>query len=114
MIPGKYNIVCPQGSTFQQQLTYKIDDAVVDLSGYQAKMQVREKHTSKIALVDISSAAGDIVVGSEGTIDITISSTVTEGIIAKDYLYDLELISPSNIVYRIIEGTFKVTPEVTR
>jgi hypothetical protein len=33
--------------------------------------------------------------------------------LAKDYVYDLELVSGGN-VYRIIEGKFTVTPEVTR
>ena len=114
MIPGKYNIVCPQGSTYVQQFTYSIDNIPVDLTGYDARMQVREKYVSKTAIVSLDTDSGIFLGGDEGTIDVEISSGVTELIVAKDYVYDLELISPSNIVTRLIEGKFIVTPEVTR
>lgn len=114
MIPGKYNMLCPQGTTFSKQLTYTIDSVPVDLTTYTARMQVREKHTSKTSVVDISTENGGITLGGEsGTIDLYISNEVTSLIVAKDYVYDLELISSSN-VYRLIEGKFSVTPEVTR
>ena len=114
MIPGKYNIVCPQGSTYVQQFTYSIDNDPVDLTGYGARMQVREKYVSKTAIVSLDTDSGIVLGGASGTIDVEISSGVTELIVAKDYVYDLELISPSNIVTRLIEGKFIVTPEVTR
>lgn len=114
MIPGKYNIVCPQGSTYVQQFTYSIDNDPVDLTGYDARMQVREKYVSKTAIVSLDTDSGITLGGASGTIDVEISSGVTELIVAKDYVYDLELISPSNTVTRLIEGKFIVTPEVTR
>lgn len=114
MIPGKYNIVCPQGSTFQQQLIYKIDDVVVDLTGYDARMQVREKHTSKSSVLDLNVSNGGLAVDSQGAIDITISATTTAALIAKEYVYDIEIISSGSVVTRLLEGRFMVTPEVTR
>ena len=115
MIPGKYNMLCPQGTTFHKQLTYTIDSVPVDLTTYTARMQVREKHTSKTSMVDLSTDVnGGITLGDDaGTIDIYISDEVTALLLAKDYVYDLELISGSN-TYRLIEGKFIVTPEVTR
>lgn len=114
MIPGKYNMVCPQGSTFSQQLTYTIDDVAVDLTGYTARMKVKEKHTSTTTKLDLTTENGRIVLGDAlGTIDLTVSAGDTAAITAKEYVYDLELVSSSNIVTRIIEGKFIVTPEVT-
>ena len=114
MIPGKYNMVCPQGSTFNQQLTYTIDDVVVDLTSYTARMKVKEKHTSTTYKFDITTENGGIVLGDDlGTIDILISATATAACAAKEYVYDLELVSSSDIVTRLIEGKFIVTPEVT-
>jgi mannose-6-phosphate isomerase-like protein (cupin superfamily) len=52
--------------------------------------------------------------GDEGTILIYVSAEETQLIIAKEYVYDLEIMSPSEEVYRIMEGKFIVTPEVTR
>jgi hypothetical protein len=49
----------------------------------------------------------------DGNIDLLIDSNDTELIIAKDYVYDLELDS-GNEVYRVVEGKFIVTPEVTK
>lgn len=114
MIPGKYNIVCPQGSTLQQQFVYKVDDTPVDLTGYSARMQVREKHTSKIPTISINTTSGGMTVDNLGAINIEVSASSTEDLVAKEYVYDLEIISSSNIVTRLIEGKFLVTPEVTR
>lgn len=115
MIPGKYNMVCPQGSTFSQELTYSINSVNVNLTGYSARMQVREKHTSTSTILSLTTANGGISLGgSAGTITITISATTTAGLAAKEYVYDIELVSSSSIVTRIIEGKFIVTPEVTR
>jgi hypothetical protein len=114
MTPGKYNMVCPQGATFAKQLTYTIDQIPVDLTTYTARMQVREKHTSTTAKVTLTTENGGISLGDdEGTIDLYISDDQTSGIPAKTYVYDLELVSSSE-VYRILEGQFIVTPEVTR
>jgi len=114
MTPGKYNMICPQGATFAKQLTYAIDGDPVDLTTYTARMQVREKHTSKTAVVSLTTENGGIALGDdEGTIDLYIADENTANISAKDYVYDLELIS-SGEVYRLLEGKFIVTPEVTR
>jgi hypothetical protein len=114
MIPGKYNIVCPQGSTFNQQLTWTIDNDPVDLTGYTARMQVREKHISNVYNLNLTTENGGIVLGDdEGTILLTASATDTSEIIAKEYVYDLELDSGGEVL-RLIEGKFIVTPEVTR
>ena len=114
MTPGKYNMICPQGATFAKQLTYAIDGDPVDLTTYTARMQVREKHTSKTAIVSLTTENGGITLGDdEGTIDLYITDENTTTIPAKDYVYDIELIS-SGEVYRLLEGKFIVTSEVTR
>ena len=114
MKPGKYNFVCPQGATFSKQLTWEIDGDPVDLTTYTARMQVREKYSSANPIVSLTTENGGITLGGdEGTIDIEINSTTTAGIVAKEYVYDLELVS-SSVVTRLIEGKFIVTPEVTR
>lgn len=107
-------MLCPQGSTFSKQLAYTIDNNPVNLTGYTARMQVREKHTSVNTVVNINTSNGGIVLGGvSGTIQLNISSTTTALILAKDYVYDLELVSGGN-VYRLVEGKFIVTAEVTR
>jgi hypothetical protein len=116
MNSAKYNMICPQGSTFVKELTWKIEDTPVNLSGYSARMQVREKYSTPYTTIDLNSEEdGGISLGEEsGTILIYINSEITESTFAKEYVYDLKIIDPSGDVFRIIEGKFIVTPEVTR
>jgi hypothetical protein len=115
MIPGKYNIICPQGTTFNQQLIYSLNNVPINLTGFSARMQIREKHTTLHTQLNLTSSNGGLTLGEEdGTIIINVSATQTTAIHAKEYVYDLELVSSSNLVTRIIEGKFIVTPEVTR
>jgi hypothetical protein len=115
MIPGKYNIVCPQGATLSRQLTWYIDNSPVDLTGYNARMQVREKYISSNFNLNLNTNNGGITLGGdEGTVSLYASAEDTGDLVAKEYVYDIELISPSDHVYRIIEGKFIVTPEVTK
>jgi hypothetical protein len=112
--PAKYTMVCPQGSTLDVQFTYKINKFPVNLTGYSARMQVRELHTSIDTLVSLTTGSGITLGGKAGTINILIPSTNTEGFKAVPHVYDIELISPNGSVTRILEGTFNITPEVTR
>lgn len=116
MTPGLVNFVCPQGTTFRRTVTYKIDEIPVDLSGYSARLQVRAAHYSSDYIVSLSSGSigGITLGGSAGTIDILIDADTTANFPNGNHVYDLEIISPSEYVDRIIEGSFAVTPEVTR
>lgn len=113
MTPGKLNLTCPQGSTFSKTLTYKIDNSAVDLTGYDARLQVREFHYSEDPVINLVSGNGITLGGSAGTIDILLSASETEELNAGNYVYDLELVV-SGTVTRLVEGNFVVTPEVTR
>jgi hypothetical protein len=113
MIPGKYNMVCPQGSTFDTRLTWTIEGGPVNLFGYTARMQVREKHSSPKAILTLTTENGGISLQEEGIIDLYISDEDTSAVVAKNYVYDLEMIN-TNEVTRLLEGKFLVTPEVTR
>lgn len=113
MTPGKFNFICPQGSTFSRTLTYKIDNSPVDLTGYDARLQVREYHYSDEFILNLTDTSGLSLGGSAGTITIDLDADTTTNLVAGDYVYDLELVV-SDTVTRLIEGKFTVTPEVTR
>ena len=114
MTPGRLNFVCPQGSTFRRTLTYKIETTPVNLTGYSARLQVRENHDSTDYIVFLTNGNGITLGGSAGTIDILIPDSTTTNFITGDHVYDLEVESSSGITDRLIEGRFNVTPEVTR
>ena len=113
MTPAKYNMICSQGATFSKRLTWTIDDVAVDLTGYTARMQAKASYKNTCdPILNITTENGGITLDSLGNIDLLITSDVTEGFVAREYVYDLELDSGSE-VYRVVEGKFIVTPEVT-
>lgn len=113
MIPGKYNMICPQGATFSKRITWKVEDVPVNLTTYTARMQARTTYNSATKVVDLTTENGGIALDSQGNIDISIAATATAALTAKEYVYDLELINGTE-VSRLIEGKFIVTPEVTK
>ncbi len=119
MAAGKYDIRIEQGATFQRRFTWKDPSGnLVNLTGYVAKLQVRLTPTSLTTLFDLSSTAGDIVLGgAAGTIDVTITDTETAALALGDQgisaVYDLQLIAPDGTVYRLVEGKAILTPRVT-
>lgn len=113
MTPGKVNFVCPQGSTFSRTLTYKVDSTPVDLTGYDARLQIREYHYSDDYIANLTETSGISLGGSAGTITVLIAASATQEFVPGDYVYDLELVAGGTVT-RLIEGKFSVTPEVTR
>lgn len=137
MPAGYYNFTgsarCEQGATFSRVMTVysgvtdaEIESAKsgtvpasmaakkVNLTGYTARMQVRETASSASIILSLTTENGGITLGgSAGTVTITISATETAALTAGSYVYDLELISGST-VYRRIQGDFDVDAEVTR
>jgi hypothetical protein len=115
--PGRLNLDCFQGATFEYSLTWTAAGVPVDLTNYDARMQVRESFNSQNPLVSLSVGSGIALGGTAGTIDLSLDAETTEAfaVIANaQFIYDLELVSSSGNVTRLIEGSFLVYPEVTR
>jgi hypothetical protein len=109
-----YDIICEQGSTFFRVVTYKDSDGnTVNLTSYTARMKVRSSRGADGFYISLFNGQG-ISLEANGEIEITVPASATEKIPAGSYKYDLEIISPSGVVTRVIEGEFKVSGEVTR
>lgn len=113
---GVYDIVADQGSTFSRRITWKNSAGTpIDLTGYTAKMQVRETVDSATVLLELSTTNSRITLGGvAGTIDLTASATVMAALAWGQYVYDLELTSAGGVVTRVVMGSFTVSGEVTR
>ena len=109
-----YDIICEQGTTFTRVVTYK--DAAgnpVNLTSYTARMKVRSSRGASGFYLTLTNSQG-ITLASNGEIEIVIPATATATVPAGSYKYDLEIVSSSGVVIRVIEGDFKVSGEVTR
>lgn len=114
LVVGNYDFVCPQGSTFEEVLSFQIDGVPINLTGYQVSMQVRRAYgvTPLITLTSTPSS-GITINGSAGTVSLLIAYATTETFEAGQYLYDLELTSAGGNRKRYLSGLFIVTSEVT-
>lgn len=111
--PGYLDLICYQGANFDFTLTWKTDGTAVNLTNYSARMQVRETYQSSTAVLSFTNGTGITLGGTAGTILIAASATATAGVAAGDYVYDLEMVNAGTVT-RLIQGKFKVDPEVTR
>jgi hypothetical protein len=115
MAATTYDILIEQGATFSQVITYKEAGVAVNLTGYTARMQVRATLESATALIELTTANGRIALGgAAGTITLTISATDSAALTAGRGVYDLELVSGSGIVTRLLQGVATISRNVTR
>ncbi len=113
--PGQYDILAPQGATFNETFTYKLGGSPVNLTSYTARMQVRKTPSSDIKILDLTTENGAITLGGvAGTITVNVTATAMAAVQANKYRYDLEVVSAGGVVTRLLEGVFLVTAEVTR
>jgi hypothetical protein len=109
-----YNIQIDAGATFRLQVSYVDDDNVaINITGYSARMHVRETVTSTSTVIALTSSSGITITGATGTLDIVIAKSVTKDLVGP-YVYDLEIESGSGVVDRLLQGSVTVNPEVTR
>jgi hypothetical protein len=111
-----YNINIEQGATFTRTITWKDSaNVAINLTGYTARMQIRERVESSTALVSLTHSSGITLGGAAGTVVITITATQTDALPnMKKGVYDLELVSAGGIVTRLLQGEVVVSPQVTR
>lgn len=114
MLAGRYDLTLEAGATFSLTLTYKdANNAPVNLTGMTARMQLRRAANSTSSLLALTTENGRIALGgSAGTITLSIAAADTTGLSGSGF-YDLELVNGAN-VERLLEGRFRVNPEVTK
>jgi len=113
MSAATYNLIIDQGTDFALEFTIKEDNVVKNLTGYAARAQLRPtKSSSTLSETFLCT----IETPSNGTIRASLTSQETSAIDAGGYFYDLELFTTggTEVVTRLLEGTVRVTQEVTR
>ena len=116
MNPGRYNITVYQGTTFTLSPSWLIDNVVVDVTGYSAKVQVRPEADSSTVVVELSTANNRIAVnGALGQFNwvLTDTETAAASLPAGNYVYDFNVTSGGGIVTKLLQGAFIVVDSVT-
>ena len=111
----QYNISAEQGSDLSFVLTYRTAaGALVNLTGYTAKMQVRKNASASAAYISLTETSGITLGGALGTVTILVDSATLQGIQAGSYVYDLILNSNTGLEQKLITGTFEVAGVISR
>lgn len=113
---SRYDLLINQGADFLQIFTWKGSDGVpINLSGYTARMMIKNSPEDDTALVTLTTENGRIALGGAlGTITLSLNSTVTAALDFTKALYDLELVSGGGFVTRLIGGAVTLSPEITK
>ena len=111
-------VTIQQGATFSLNVNYKdANGSTINLSsGYTARMQGRTTHASDSTVFSLTNGSGITLEATDPNIAIVIAATVTDDYTAPSTgVYDLEIVkTATSEVFRILEGRYEITPEVTR
>ena len=124
MIAGNYNILCEQGVSFARVIALEQPRTPTEqnpseyepypLANHTARMQVRRTIESTTPMISLTTENGRININAgSGFITITLSAADTAALTSSG-VYDLEIISSTGVVSRVIQGTFTLSMEVTR
>jgi hypothetical protein len=126
MAAGKYTFIIEQGATTDFEVVWKDSAGTpINLSSYQARMQIRSGYGSSATLyANLSSSLDADGTGlnlsgsnglnplSSGSIGIFISAASSSNFTFGEARYDLEMVSGSYVT-RLLEGKVKLSKEVT-
>ena len=105
------NLAIDQGTTYSVTITVTDDTGSArNLTNYTPRAQMRRSYytTANTAFT------ANILNPSEGTITLDFTATQTSALKAGRYVYDLELVSNTLTVERIVEGIVTIYPEATK
>jgi hypothetical protein len=113
MTAGQYNKTIEQGTTLNWQMNYKdCDGNLIDLGGYNGRMQIRDYFSGELLAEMTTSNGGMEINNPTGRIKVMMSATATAALTFKRARYDIELISGTTVT-RLLEGEVILSREVT-
>lgn len=110
------NLVIEQGTDFSHIVGLtNSDGSVFNLTGYDARMQIRSTVSTATILYELTVSNGRIELSAlAGQLRLNIPSAVTAAMTWRSGVYDLEIVSGAGIVTRIMQGNATLSLEVTR
>lgn len=105
------NLYIDQGAEFYRTMTVTdTNKAVINLTNCTVIGQLRKGYTSTTSIPFVMTILDRIT----GKVSMALSAIATAAIAEGRYVYDVEVTSVEQKVYRILEGNVLVSPNVTR
>jgi hypothetical protein len=109
-LPYNYDLELYKGDYFSTSIVLKDSTGtVLNLTGYTSECSIRQTYNSVVAY-----AATCTIEEAEGRIDVLFPSSLTETIVAGDYVWDFQVTNPGGNVRTYLAGDVTVFDEVTR
>jgi hypothetical protein len=114
MNPQSLPLSVVQGSDFELNFQIRTKGgAYWNIIGWTARMQVRPFATSTTKILD-ATTSNYITLAENGSVSLVVPANITSNFIAGSHVYDFEIVNPSGVVYKPLQGAFRVSNEVTR
>ena len=115
MTAAKLKLGLEQGATLRKLFTWKADGVPVSLTGWTARMQVRESIDATDIIHELTTENGGVILAAEpGAFTLYIGAADTAAFDFENAVYDLEFIAPNGDVTRLMQGEVTLSREVTR
>jgi hypothetical protein len=101
------NFEIDQGCDFSKTFTV----TAYDISGLTITSKMRKTYESSSAAATFTTS---IVSGSSGTYKLTLANSLTAGLSAGRYVYDVELTLDDTTIERVQQGIITVSPQATK
>lgn len=111
-----YDFGIDQGATLGKVFTIKNSDGTLfNLAGYAAVFEAKTTYSDESPIISLTTENGGIVLGgADGTVTLVMSADDTAALDFNQAIYNLDLISPDNTVWRILRGTLCLIPGVIK
>jgi hypothetical protein len=126
MAAGKYSFIIEQGATTNLNIHWTdVSGSSVDLSGYEARMQIRPGIEASDVYISLSSSlspdgtglnlsgSNGITPVQSGSVGIYISAYSSSLLNFTEAFYDLEMVNGKEVT-RLLEGKIRLSKNVTR
>lgn len=110
--PVRENLKIYKGSRYEHTLNVQEDGVAWPMSGYTARMHFRTDYDTTTTLFEATTS--DYLSIGTYSVKIDIPGSVSTLWSFEEAVYDLEIVDGSDNVYRLIQGTVRAMPEVTR
>lgn len=111
------DLVVEQGAVLEE-IFVLLDDAgaPVDVTGYTARLQIREDLEDTDPALELTETGGITVGAADGAFTVRATATQTAALALETGFYDLEVLpaAAENDAIRLAQGTVYVEPNVTR
>lgn len=115
--PGEADLIIYQGASFDKVFTLSEDGVVKNLTGYEARMSIKELVTDTTAIITLTSspAAGITITALAGQLRIVMTPTQTKALNFEVAYYDIEIYTAADAeVLRVLQGTVTLSKEITK